>query len=144
VGPVWRFADLAEFSNMLATLLDRAIPLPQALEVTAQSVRSGAVGEGARQLSAKIAAGHSLASSLETTFPFSPIMSSIANWGERQSSLASAFRVAGVYYEQRQAYQSHLMVIAWPPIVLVLAASLIGYVVIGMMLPLTKLISDLS
>jgi type II secretory pathway component PulF len=63
-GPLWRDRGLAEFSSLLALLLEHSVPLPAALRTTANGLRDAGVAEASRRSAQSASEGQSLGDSL--------------------------------------------------------------------------------
>lgn len=143
-GKLARYADLAEYANLLALLLEQSIPLPQSLEIAAQGTRGAAVAAGSRRLKESVISGSSLAVGLSSTWPFLPMFSAMVGWGEKHSSLAESLRAVAAYYEQRQALAGNQLRAILPPLVFLLIAALVQTVAMGLFMPLIRMLQMLS
>jgi type II secretory pathway component PulF len=144
VGPCWRFRGLAEFSRMMALLLDLQVPLPQALRAMAGGSREADVRAACRHLADCVEAGVPFSEALARFNEFPVTFRPLVEWGERQRALGDAMRGITEMCEGRLRFQSLLMEAVLLPGVLVLVAFSVGLVIIGLFLPLIALIQKLS
>jgi type IV pilus assembly protein PilC len=143
-GPLWRDRGLAEFSSLLALLLEHSVPLPAALRTTANGLRDAGVAEASRRSAQSASEGQSLGDSLvgEPAFPW--VLTPIVAWGERHSSLPAALRSAAEMFRARAELRQQFLATVLPPFIFVFVGATLSYVVIGLFMPLIKLIQTLS
>jgi type IV pilus assembly protein PilC len=143
-GPLWRDWGLAEFSSLLALLLEHATPLPAALRMTASGLKDPAVADACRRSAQAASEGRSLSDCVvrEREFPWA--LAPIVAWGERLSLLPSALRTAAEMFRARTEFREQFLGVVLPPFTFVFIAMVIGYVVTALFMPLIKLIQTLS
>ena len=94
-GPLWRSRGLVGFCNLLSTLLDQSIPLPAALQLTADGLGDGELRAASRQAAKETAAGKSLSQSVAALAAFPHTLPPNLHWGEQLSAQSEALRSAG-------------------------------------------------
>jgi type II secretory pathway component PulF len=127
---------------LLAGFVDQRLQLDEALRLTALAARDSAVAAASARAADDVAAGASLAKSLERSTVFSPSLRTFATWGSEHGALADALRAARRLFEDRFALQVQLMRLILPPIAfLILASSIL--VVVRLMGSAISLLTDL-
>ena len=143
-GPMWRSWSLSELSNLLRVLVEQAIPLPRALELTASGIRDAALAVGCRQAAARVAAGDSLTQSLSAYAVFPPSFLTVVDWGERTSALPQALASATDMFAARAVIRDQFLRTILGPITFIVLAAVMLFVVAAMFMPLMSLIQNLS
>jgi len=144
VGPCWRFRGLAEFSRMMALLLDMNVPLPQALRAIASGLRESDLRAACRRMAELVEAGVPFSEALARFRAFPVTFRPLVEWGERQRALPDAMRGITEMCEGRLRFQGLFMEAALLPFVLMLIVLTVGIVIVGLFLPLISLIQKLS
>jgi len=144
LGRAWIWSGQHEFATSMATLTEQQIPVTEALDCTAHSLRDRNVAWAAQQASVKCADGALLSQSLRESLHFDPTTTALAQWGETTQSLPAAFREAAETYEQQmQLYLKFLQRII-PPLMLAFVASTLLLCVVSLLIPLVQLIQGLT
>jgi len=144
LGSVWHHCDLAEFSRLLAVLLQNQVPLTSALSVAGDTVRNQRIARGALAVCDDVASGVSLSESLTRRELFPGGFFRLLKWAESNQALAEVFLLAGDLHEawaRRQACLARLIggfLAGW------FVAGGIFLIVLAGVLPLFQLIGWLS
>ena len=89
-GPLWRYSGLTEAAELLRTLLENDVPLPEALRLTADGIRDADLADSLCHVAAHVAAGDPLSVALKSSSQFPPFWQPVLAWGEAHSSLPAA------------------------------------------------------
>ncbi len=144
IGPAWRARSMVGFCNLLATLLDQSIPLPAALQLTADGLGDGELRAACRDLALQTAAGRSLSQSVATRSALPHTLVPIIRWGEEMSAQSEALRSAADLYLNRLELQTEILSMVVPPVTFLAIAVATLWVIGAATLPLIKLIGALS
>jgi type II secretory pathway component PulF len=144
IGPLWRWSRLAEFSRLMGLLLDQEVPLPRALRLTGEGVGDPYLAKGCRRLARMVEDGNSLADSLPQVRQFPASLRPVVQWGQQVPALSSAFRAAAEMYNGRVHVQSTFLEVIALPLVLVVVLASVGFLVVGLFMPLISLIQKLT
>lgn len=144
VGMLWHWTSVMELSRLLAVLLQRQVPLPDALETAADGLHSAHLREVSLRLAAGVRAGIPLADVLDSTYRMPATLTPIVRWGERTGRLAEAFGVAGDMFEARSSQRASLLAAALPPMVFLFLAVTIPLFVLGVYMPMFSMIQGLA
>jgi type II secretory pathway component PulF len=144
LGPLAHWSALADFSRLLALLLEAGIPLPQALGMTAAGLRNGEVSAGCWQLARAAQAGHSLADGMRPLEAFPRSLEPILQWGQAHSALPEALAAAGEMFEGRVRVHLTFVRTFLPPFVFLLVGGAILFSVVAALWPMFRLIEALT
>ena len=100
IGPMIRFAGLAEFCHLAALLVEAETPLPEALNLAGASVRDPALAEACGRMASSVEGGQTLTASLRLWTGLPAGLGQLLAWGEDQQQLDQALRFAGRYVRE--------------------------------------------
>lgn len=144
IGRVFKQSALAEFSQLLALMIEARMPLPEALKLVGGAVRDPNLSEGARLAAKLIEAGDSFTDLRGVVRGIPDELLRVPGWGNNDSSLVESLRVSSeVFALQCEITGRSLAGMATPATVLI-AGGMIGITVIALFMPLIKLLNDLS
>ena len=144
LGPVWKWQGLVEFSRLMGLLLDQDVPLPDALRLTSDGMRSPGLKVACLESAARVEAGEAFSDCVERHRAFPATLKPFVDFGDRSSRPAEGFEAAAEAFGRRISVDAKLWEIVIPPIMLVLVGSFVGVMVISLFMPLISLISSLS
>lgn len=144
-GRLWVWCGQFEFAAMLATMLENNLPLPDALESTADAIHDANVARSGRWVTGHVRAGRPLGETLHESIHFDPLIANLASWGESNGALPEALQLAADVLRVRVRYRAAILARLFPfLILLVIATSVVCFVVVALLLPLVDLIEGLS
>jgi general secretion pathway protein F len=91
-----------------------------------------------------VESGQTLSSSLNQSIHFDRSLVALVGWGEKHGALPEALGVATDLFDDHIEQQATLVRRVLPPLALVTVATLMFFVIIGLMIPMVKLIEGLS
>ncbi len=139
VGDILLKGALARFSRSFALAIQSSVPLVQALNVVAVTVENEFIGSRIKQMSEGIEQGSSISSCATGTGVFTPLVLQMIAVGEETGELdALMFDIAHMY-EQQTDYSVKGLAATIEPILLVVIASLVLLLALGVFLPLWSL-----
>jgi type IV pilus assembly protein PilC len=143
-GRLWMWSAQREFAALLASFLDQRLPLPKAIQCTGQLMSDRNVARSCQRVGARVELGEPLSASLSQSISFDRTLAAMAAWGEAYGLLPDALRIAGDIFEDR--IEQHLALVrrVMPPTALIAVGTIVIFVVIGLFVPLIKLIEGLS
>jgi type II secretory pathway component PulF len=143
VGPIVRQERYVQFSRLMATLLDAQTPLPEALELAAVAMRGTLLQSPCRAASGAVQAGIPLEEAVAGA-GFLDSLTCLVAWGQKNKSLADAFRSAAESFEARSTSQTGLLNMILLPVIFVAIGGFVGISVVALFMPLISLVSNLS
>jgi general secretion pathway protein F len=144
LGRLWKYHALAQCSRLLGLLVELQVPLPEALRLTADALQEHSLREGCRQVAANIEAGAPLAEALAWSPAFPPRLRPLVEWGQRAPALDESFRAAAEMFDGEIVVGRTLLDAIALPVIFVIIAGFVALVVVGLMIPLISLITQLS
>jgi type II secretory pathway component PulF len=144
VGLLWMWSGQREFAAILASFLDLRLPLTSAVAHTGACVSDRNMARACRRVAQRLESGQRLSLCLHHSIHFDPALVSLVAWGESQGLLPEALRISTEVFDDRIEQQASLMQRLLPPVTLVVVGMLVFCVIVGLMLPLVKLIEALS
>jgi general secretion pathway protein F len=144
LGSVWRSISWAEFSHLLALLVESRLPLPEALRLTGEGVQNNDIDRACRAMATDVERGVPLARAMIGRSEMPAGLARLLRWASDQSAVSEILHMAGEMFEARARGQATFA----GTVMAVLAAVAVLWgvitVVFGLMLPMITLISKLS
>lgn len=126
----------SRFARTLSTLLASGIPIISALESAANVTNNKVVIEGIEGVVEDIRKGVNLATLLGQIHVFPPMMISMVSIGEESGALDDMLSKTADFYDQELEAAISQLVALLEPLMIVVMALIIGFIVIAMMLPM--------
>lgn len=134
----------SRFTRTLATLLASGIPIIQALHTSASVTTNMVVIDGMEKVTEDIKKGSTLHVLLKKIDLFPPMMVSMVGIGEESGALEDMLdRAADYYDEELEAAIQRLVQLLEPMMILVMAV-MIGFIVIAMLLPMFDMLQTVQ
>ncbi|WZO99922.1 type II secretion system F family protein [Isosphaeraceae bacterium EP7] len=143
-GPAWRLLSLAEFSRVLALLLEGQVPLKEALPLAGEGSLDSELEEACREVAERVERGEWLSEAMSDVNAFPPTLTQVVVWAEGRRTLPEALGMAAEMFEARARSRVRFGQILVGIVVMVLALVEIGFLQLSLMLPMTQIISKLS
>jgi type II secretory pathway component PulF len=151
VGPMIRAAAMARFTRLLGLLIEKNVPLPEALRIAGQGAADAELGEAAMYLADVVESGRPLKGNEYACqrFPrtFVQLLSQIENQKPRAKAiktLADACASSAEMFESQTRVTAARIAAISQPVIVLFTGGLVGYLVIALFMPLLKLLNDLS
>lgn len=144
VGSLFKNAGLARFTHLLAVMVKREVPLPQALVIAGNASRDAVIADESLHLSQGVEQGDASLSRRRRMrqFPIS-LVELIAGDGHGRSGPEALHDLAAVF-ETQARIQTRRLIISARPIVMIFAGASILLTVIALFSPLFRLIGALA
>jgi type II secretory pathway component PulF len=143
VGPLWMWTGAAQFSRMLAVLVDHGVPLTAALELTAAGARDPNVRHASLRYASGVEQGSPLSELLAAGGQLPATLVPFVRWGERSGQLASGLRTASEMYEERLRLRVSLLRSVLPAVVFIFVSLAVALCVVALAVPMLSLINAL-
>lgn len=143
IGPLLRLASLADFCQLLAVFIELQLPLPKALRMAGVASGDYWLEAASHELSTEIEQGLSSSSSAMSL----GMPASVAQLLTDKSSpepLAESLHGLAELYSVRTEVNSRFVGTVMEPVIMVGSTCTLGVIVISLMMPLIKLLNDLS
>lgn len=138
-GNIWLKYQVAMFARTLSTLLSGGLPLVPALETAGASIESRSITNSLAGVAQSVREGRPLAVSLEETKVFPELAVEMVAVGESTGALPQMLNSVGDFYDDdvQTALAAALALIE--PLVLILMAIVVGFVLVSIYLPIFQL-----
>ena len=144
LGAIWKWQALVEFSRLMGLLLDQDVPMPEALRLTSDGIRSPALQTACLKSAARIEAGDTLADCIDRHPAFPATLKPFLDFGSQSARPAEAFEAAAEVFKRRIGVNATLWEIIIPPLMLVLIGGFVGSMVVALFMPMIGMFSTLS
>jgi type II secretory pathway component PulF len=139
LGRLLRDVAVARFTRTLGTLTSAGIPVLTALKVTKGTLNNRAMEQVIDEVCEQVAGGRTIAEPMERSGYFPPMLVQIVNLGERSGRLDEMLNQAAGAFEDRTETSVKLFTTALPPILVVVLACVVGFVVMSILLPILQM-----
>lgn len=144
LGSMLRNVAVGRFTRTLGTLMGAGLPIIDALLVTRDTLGNRAMEAVIDEVAEKIRAGKSIAEPMEKSGYFPPVLIQIISLGERSGRLDQMLLHAAGAFERRTQSAIKMFMNVLPPIILVVMAVVVGFVLAGALLPLLEMQSAIG
>ncbi|MCM8765701.1 MAG: type II secretion system F family protein [Candidatus Omnitrophica bacterium] len=131
--------ELARFSRILGMLLHSGVPIIEAIEVTVPVLDTEVYRRELREMMEKIKGGRALTASMEKEDLFPQFATDMIKVGEESGKLDESLVKVAEAYERSLEYTLKILTDLLEPILILIVGIMIGFIVIGMLLPIFQL-----
>lgn len=144
LGNIWMKYQVAMFSRTLATLLAGGMPLVPSLETASSAINSRKISRTVQEAAKRVREGRSLSFSLEETAFFPELAVEMIEVGESTGALPTMLNSVAEFYEEdvQNALTAALQLVE--PVLLIIMACVVGFVLAALYLPIFSLGSQVS
>lgn len=134
----------ARFSGAMSMLLKSGIPMVRALDIT-QKLMGNKQGERKiGEIMSRVDQGMPLAQAMNATRLFNPLLISTVRTGEGAGTLDDVLEQISDHFEEERTRSLERLLQVIEPLMIVIMAVVIGFIVISMIMPMFEMISQLS
>lgn len=144
VGPLLRDVSVGRFSRTLGTLMGSGIPIIDSLLITRDTLGNRAMERVIDEVAEDIRKGKSIAEPMENSGFFPPLLIQIISLGERSGRLDTMLTQAADSLDRRTRASVKIFSAVLPPVIVVVMALVVGFVLAAVMLPLIEMQSALG
>ena len=134
----------SRFTRTLSTLLASGIPIIQALETSASVTGNQVVIDGIQTVTEDIKKGIVLSSLLKKVGVFPPMVISMVNIGEESGALEEMLSKTADYYDEELDVAISRMIGILEPLMIVVMALIVGFIVVAMIMPMFDMYGTIS
>jgi general secretion pathway protein F/type IV pilus assembly protein PilC len=139
LGPVFSSLAVARFCRVLGTLLHNGVPILRSLEISRQATGNQILSEAIEKASENISSGQSLAGPLSTCEFFPRTVVEMISVAEEANTLDQVLVDVADGLERRTSRRLDLAVRLLEPIMLLVLAAIVLFVVIALLMPVIKM-----
>lgn len=144
VGTALRMVAITRFCRILGTMLANGVPLLQALNISKDSIGSPLLAQRVEEAAENVRGGASLSAPLGRGGLFPPEILAMISVAEESNQLQNVLIRIADTVEQRTNRQVDQAVRLLEPVVLCVVAMAIGFLALGLLLPIFTLASSLG
>ncbi|HLP78799.1 MAG TPA: type II secretion system F family protein, partial [Candidatus Paceibacterota bacterium] len=143
-GKVVKLNLFGQFARTLSTLLQNGVPVLTALKITEQVMPNHIIKEAVAKAREEVTDGKTLAQPLARSKIFPQLMVDLVKIGEETGDVPGALANIADTYESELQVGLRTMMQLIEPILIILMAAGVGFLLISVLLPMFKLISSIS
>lgn len=138
VGRLANDLAVARFARTMGTLVGSGLPVLQALRGAMNTLGNRAMREAVAEVAEGVQSGKTIAEPLERTGLFPPMLTQIVGIGERSGRLGEMMERAAGVFEERSENSLKVVTTLVPPVLVVFAAVVVGFVVLAVLMALLE------
>jgi len=138
LGELMRKQAVSRFTHTLSTLLKSGVPVVTSLEITRNVIGNRVVADATEDIRVRILEGADISTPLKASGAFPPVVAYMVSVGEQSGELEQMLERIGQSYDEEIAISTERLTSVLEPIMIVLLAIVVGYIVIAIVLPILK------
>lgn len=138
IGELLRKQAIARFTHTLSTLLQSGVPVVASLEITRNVVGNRVIADATESIRVRILEGTDIATPLRQTGAFPAVVTYMVSVGEQSGELEQMLDRIGAAYDEEIQIATERLTSVLEPIMIVILAVVVGYIVISIVLPILK------
>ena len=139
LGRLLRDVAVARFTRTMGTLATAGLPLLECLNITRDTLVNTAMMNAIDNVESQVTEGKPLAEPLERSGLFPPLLVQVVNLGERSGRLEHMLGHAADAFDRQVNISIKIFTKAFPPLLIIIAACMGGFVLAAILLPLMQL-----
>ena len=143
IGKVVKINLFGQFSRTLGTLLQNGVPVLQALKITEQVMPNVLLKEAIAKTREQVTDGKTLAQPLAQSKLFPQLMVDLVRIGEETGDVPGALNNLADTYENELEIALRVMSDLIGPVLIIVMAIIVGFLLLSIFLPLFKLIASI-
>jgi type IV pilus assembly protein PilC len=138
-GPLIEKSTVAKWARTFSAMFAAGVPMVETLDSVAGAAGNAVFRDATQKVRIDVAAGASLASSLQATQVFPNMLTQMVSIGEESGSLDAMVDKVADFFEREVDEMVDQLSSLMEPMIMVVLGSLIGTIVVAMYLPIFKL-----
>ncbi|HVS19731.1 MAG TPA: type II secretion system F family protein [Planctomycetota bacterium] len=138
IGDLLRKQAVARFTHTLSTLLQSGVPVVASLEITRNVVGNRVLADATEHIRVRILEGTDIATPLRNSGAFPAVVGYMVSVGEQSGELEQMLDRIGAAYDEEIQIATERLTAVLEPIMIVILAVVVGYIVISIVLPILK------
>ena len=141
VGVLFHKTAMSKFSRTLGTLLSSGVPILGALEITGETTGNAVVTQALDKVRASVKEGQTIAKPLEESEVFPPMVTQMIAIGEETGALDVMLGKVSDFYDAEVNSAVDSLTSLLEPILMAFLGGAVGIIVIGLYLPIFRVIT---
>lgn len=134
----------ASFARTMSTLLQAGMPMIDALEISASTMKNVLFYDGLEKVKNGVSLGLPLSNQLKSTGLFPPMVVHMVGIGEETGNVEEMLTNSAVYYEEEVEVQTQALTSLMEPIIIVLMALVVVMLILAIYQPMIQLYNTLG
>jgi type IV pilus assembly protein PilC len=143
IGKVVKLNLFGQFARTLGTLLQNGVPVLTALKITEQVIDNSIVKQAIAKTRDAVTDGKTLAQPLQQSKVFPQLIVDLVRIGEETGDVPGALNNVADTYESELQIGLRVMTNLLEPVLIIVMALIVGFLLISILLPLFRLISQI-
>ena len=143
-GRLIRAADISIFSRTLSALLHGGVPVLRSLDIVKNVVRNEMIKKAIATARENIKEGESIVAPLKRSGQFPPVALQMIRIGEKTGELENMLDHINKAYDRQVEIEVNAFTALLGPVMLIVMAGLIGFVIVSIMLPMLGSFGELG
>ncbi|WP_027725120.1 type II secretion system F family protein [Tuberibacillus calidus] len=143
-GPLLQKAAIARFSRTLSSLLASSVPILQAVDMVGKVVGNKVIEKKLIETRVAVESGESIASSMKNSVVIPPLVTQMMAIGEQTGALDSMLAKVADFYESEVEHTTDRLKSLIEPVMILILAGIVGFIVLSVFLPMFKLYNQLG
>jgi len=139
VGKIILYVELQRFTETLSKLLGSGLPLIEAIETAAETVKNAYVREELLRTTEKVKRGSSLNRSLKETELFPQVVLQLISAGERSGGLPKMAEKASNYLKGEVEFKLQNLTSLLEPATMLILGLIVGFIIYALLLPIVSI-----
>lgn len=144
VGPVLSRALTASFARTFGTLIEAGVPHIEALGIVRDATQNEVLMEGVESIRRTVREGEGIARPMAETELFDDLVTNMVDVGEATGELDRMLLRVATAYENEVDRKINAMFKLIEPLLLVVVATFVGFIVVALFLPLMEIMSQVG
>lgn len=138
-GDLFHKIALARFARNLGTLLKAGVPILTALEITADTVNNGVIGNATNDVKTSVKDGESISRPLLTHDVFPPMVVQMIAVGEETGAMDTMLGKIADFYDDEVTATTESLTAMLEPVMIAVLGGVVGAMVIALYMPMFEI-----
>ncbi|GJM83930.1 hypothetical protein HMSSN139_64260 [Paenibacillus sp. HMSSN-139] len=143
-GILNRKSAIAQLTRTLSSLFASAVPVLQALAIVEKAVGNRVIGATLRECQTSLRQGRPLSEPLRQSWVFPPLVTQMIRVGEETGSIDAMLAKVADFYERDVENTVDKLKQLIEPVMILLLAGVVGFIVASVMIPMLSLYRNIS
>src|SRR5690625_192650 len=143
-GPLMQKAAIARMTRTLSSLFSSAVPILEALDIVSRVVENPVISRVVVESKDSLEAGGTLSEPLEEHWVFPPLVHQMTATGERTGTLDYMLEKVADFYEEDVDRTVETLRSMIEPLMIVLLAVVVGFIVAAIMIPMLSVFTEIQ
>ncbi|MFT8889633.1 MAG: type II secretion system F family protein [Ethanoligenens sp.] len=144
IGKLMLVVESAQFARTLSSLFNGGLPIIQSLEIVEHVMGNHLLKRGLRKVREDVRRGTPISVSVHKLNIFPPMLCSMLNVGEESGNMDEILEKTAAFYDEEAEAAIQRMVSLLEPIMIIVLAVIVGFIVISIITPIYSLYGQLS